>query len=64
MDNVPDMLRNRLGITIAQRIYPPYNYPPYKSLLNNRRSRRIYMPESTVEAFTDQAKSAALSRET
>jgi transaldolase len=37
MDNVPDMLRNRLGIAIAQRIYPAYN-----SLLNNERSRRIY----------------------
>ena len=37
MDNVPDMLRNRLGIAIAQRIYHAYN-----SLLNNERSRRIY----------------------
>ena len=37
MDNVPDILRNRLGIAIAQRIYHAYN-----SLLNNERSRRIY----------------------
>jgi len=37
MDNVPDMLRNRLGIAIAQRIYHAYN-----SLLDNERSRRIY----------------------
>ena len=37
MDNVPAMLRNRLGVAIAQRIYHAYN-----SLLNNRRSRRIY----------------------
>ena len=37
MDNVPDMLRNRLGIAIAQRIYHAYN-----SVLNNERSRRIY----------------------
>jgi transaldolase len=37
MDNAPDMLRNRLGIAIAQRIYHAYN-----SLLNNERSRRIY----------------------
>ena len=37
MDNVPAMLRNRLGIAIAQRIYHAYN-----SLLNNGRSRRIY----------------------
>lgn len=37
MDNVPAMLRNRLGIAIAQRIYHAYN-----SLLNNERSRRIY----------------------
>ena len=31
MDNVPAMLRNRLGVAIAQRIYHAYN-----SLLNNR----------------------------
>ncbi len=37
MENVPAMLRNRLGIAIAQRIYQAYN-----SLLNNERSRRIY----------------------
>ena len=37
MDKVPDMLRNRLGIAIAQRIYHAYN-----SLLSNERSRRIY----------------------
>ena len=37
MDHVPAMLRNRLGIAIAQRIYHAYN-----SLLNNERSRRIY----------------------
>ena len=37
MGNLPHMLRNRLGIAIAQRIYHAYN-----SLLNNGRSRRIY----------------------
>ena len=37
MEDVPAMLRNRLGIAIAQRIYHAYNV-----LLNNERSRRIY----------------------
>jgi transaldolase len=37
MEAVPSMLRNRLGIAIAQRIYHAYS-----SLLNNERSRRIY----------------------
>jgi transaldolase len=37
MDKVPDMLRNRLGIAIARRIYDAYN-----SQLDNERSRRIY----------------------
>jgi transaldolase len=37
MENVPAMLRNRLGIAIAQRIYHAYD-----SLLHNERSRRIY----------------------
>ena len=37
MGKVPDALRNRLGIAIAQGIYPAYH-----SLVSSERSRRIY----------------------
>ena len=37
MGKVPDALRNRLGVAIAQGIYPAYH-----SLVSSERSRRIY----------------------